>query len=116
MTVNHLNLTVTDVAATKAFLVAYFGLRENPGAKGNLGFAVLFDDAGMVVTLMKGKRAGVDYPSTFHIGFIQSSEAQVDEVYERLRGDGFECDPPSRSHAYTFYVKAPGGFDVEVLA
>ena len=34
---------------------------------------------------------------------------------QRLRADGFEVNPPERSHAYTFYVKAPGGFTVEVM-
>ena len=35
----------------------------------------------------------------------------------RMKGiaDGFDAAPPARSHAWTFYVKAPGGFVVEVL-
>jgi lactoylglutathione lyase len=74
---------------------------------------VLFDDRGMVVTLMKGRTA--DYPATFHIGFIQATEADVDAMHARLTADGFAADSPARSHAYTFYVKAPGGFVVEVL-
>jgi catechol 2,3-dioxygenase-like lactoylglutathione lyase family enzyme len=30
--------------------------------------------------------------------------------------DGFDVEPPQRHHAWTFYVQAPGGFTVEVLA
>lgn len=116
MKVNHLNLTVTDVVTTKGFLETYFGLKSPPDSPCNAGFAVLFDDNGMVVTLMKGKRTGVEYPSTFHIGFIQESEERVNALYQRFKADGFDVNPPERSHAWTFYVKAPGGFDVEVLA
>jgi len=37
-------------------------------------------------------------------------------VYERLKADGYDVAPPERHHAWTFYVQAPGGFTVEVLA
>ena len=111
MKLNHINLTVTDVEAAAGFLATYFGL-QNDG--GNKGMALLRDDDGMIVTLMKAKSA--DYPQTFHIGFIQESEAQVDALNERLRTDGFDVKPPERSHAWTFYVRAPGGFIVEVMA
>lgn len=111
MRLNHLNLTVDDVTAAADFLVKYFGLQIG-SARGN-GFAVLFDDGGLVLTLMKGKQ--VSYPANFHIGFIQESEDRVNEINRRLKEDGFDVDPPQRSHAWTFYVQAPGGFTVEVL-
>ncbi|MCR8842292.1 VOC family protein [Paenibacillus sp. SC116] len=111
MKVNHLNLTVTDVIATSEFLEKYFGLLTQ-GTRGD-GFAFLSDDNGMVLTLMKGGK--VNYPSTFHIGFMQENEEQVDELNQRLKEDGFDVEPPQRWHGYTFYVKAPGGFTVEVL-
>jgi lactoylglutathione lyase len=122
MTLNHLNLTVTDVPAARQFLETYFGLQghtnpytgEMSAVTGSAGFAVLFDDAGLVLTLMKG-RADLTYPPTFHIGFMRASEQAVNEMHERLRRDGYEADEPSRSHAWTFYVRAPGGFTVEVL-
>lgn len=111
MKLNHLNLTVTDVEAAAAFLVTYFGLKHQGG---NKGMALLRDDNDMVVTLMKAKT--VDYPQTFHIGFIQDSDAKVDALNARLKADGFDVKPPERSHAWTFYVRAPGGFIVEVMA
>ncbi len=114
MKLNHLNLTVTDVNAAEAFLHTYFGLQSQGG---NSGFKALFDDNGLVLTLMKGKRdAVVKYPETFHIGFIQESEEAVTALYERMKADGFDIAPPQRSHAWTFYVVAPGGFTVEILA
>ena len=112
MILNHINLSVTDVAAAKSFLEKYFGLSELGG--GNRNRAFLRDDRGLVLSLFKGK--DVHYPGTFHIGFIQDSEAKVDEVNRRLKEDGFDVDAPQRLHGWTFYVEAPGGFTVEVLS
>jgi catechol 2,3-dioxygenase-like lactoylglutathione lyase family enzyme len=116
MTLNHLNLTVTDVPETRAFLEKYFGLR---GGGGNDNIAFLTDDNGLVLTLtsMKvGRETEVRYPATFHVGFIQESEGQVNEINRRLKEDGFDVPPPSRQHgAWTFYFRAPGGFTIEVL-
>jgi catechol-2,3-dioxygenase len=114
MKLNHLNLTVTDVPGAEKFLEKYFGLRRQGG---NKGMAFLFDDDGLVLTLMKAGRATeVNYPGNFHIGFIQESEERVNEINQRLKDDGFDVEPPQRSHAWTFYVQAPGGFTIEVLA
>lgn len=81
---------------------------------GNKGLIVLFDDNGLALTLMKADE--VAYPKTFHIGFGQESDERVNEIYRRMRDDGFEADPPQRSHAWTFYVRAPGGFVIEVMS
>jgi catechol 2,3-dioxygenase-like lactoylglutathione lyase family enzyme len=110
MKLNHLNLTVTDVEAAANFLEKYFGLRHQGG---NQGFMMMRDDNGMILSLMKGKE--VKYPGTFHIGFTQESEEKVNEMYQRLKDDGFDAKPPTRHHGWTFYVNAPGGFLVEVL-
>ncbi|WP_096438937.1 VOC family protein [Alteribacter populi] len=111
MKLHHLNLTVTDVSATKTFLETYFGMRCI-SSRGN-GFAAMFDDDDFVLTLMKGKE--VHYPNTFHIGFPVESEAEVNNMYQRLKEGGFAVEPPQHAHGYTFYVEAPGGFTVEVL-
>lgn len=111
MTLNHLTLAVPEVAETKAFLEKYFGLRDQ-GSRPNMAF--LLDDRGLVLTLIKAKDA--TYPAFFHIGFIQESEAKVNEINQRLKDDGIDVAPPARSHGWTFYVRAPGGFLVEVLA
>ena len=117
MKLNHLNLTVTDVPETSAFLQRYFGMR---GMGGNNNIALLSDDNGMVLTLtsMKvGRESEVRYPATFHIGFCQDSEERVNEINKRLKDDGFDVPPPSRQHgSWTFYFRAPGGFTIEVLA
>ena len=111
MKLNHVNLAVTNVEAAAQFLETYFGLRKQGG---NLGLTVLFDDDNLVLTLMKASQ--VSYPRTFHIGFAQESAERVNEIYQRLTDDGFEARPPQRSHAWTFYVQAPGGFTIEVAS
>lgn len=112
MKLNHLNLMVTDVAAAVTFLEKYFGLRKQGGDE---KFTVLFDDDGLVLSLMKAGQA-IKYPGSFHIGFVQESEKRVDEINQQLKDDGFDVEPPQRFHAWTFYVQAPGGFTIEVLA
>jgi catechol 2,3-dioxygenase-like lactoylglutathione lyase family enzyme len=110
MKLNHVNLTVTDVPETVRFLEKYFGMQSQGGDE---KFTVLFDDDGLVLTLIKAGQ--VKYPATFHIGFMQESEERVNQINQRLKDDGFDVKPPERLHAWTFYVEAPGGFPVEVL-
>jgi lactoylglutathione lyase len=117
MKLNHLNLTVTDVSETRKFLEKYFGFRTMGGGEGDSTFAVLFDDDGLVLTLMKvGQASEVNYPASFHIGFMQESEQRVNEINQRLKDDGFDVKPPRKFHgSWTFYFRAPGGFIIEVL-
>lgn len=117
MKLNHLNLTVDDAAETAAFLEKYFGMRPPEGVKVSKTFAVLFDEDGFVLTLIRGKRGeAISYPDYFHIGFIQPTEERVNEIHAQLKEDGFDVPPPARLHdSWTFYFKAPGGFTIEVL-
>jgi len=119
MPLNHLNLTVTNAGETAAFLSKYFDLKPFEGApEPSASMAFLTDSKGMVLTMIRGKRdVPVVYPANFHIGFIQASEAKVDEINARLKADGYEVPEPARLHgSWTFYFTAPGGFTVEVLA
>ena len=113
MKLNHINLAVTDVPAAAAFLTTYFGMRR--AEESDEKFAVVFDDDGLVLSLMKAGQ-GIKYPGSFHIGFIQDSEARVNEINQQMKADGYAVESPQRAHAWTFYVQAPGGFTVEVLA
>lgn len=118
MKLNHINLAVTDIATAARFLETYFGLRTQAS---NPMLTVLFDDDNQIITLTKTDQ--VRYPNAFHVGFVQENGEQVSSIYQRLKDDGFALKPPQRSHAmpggkyaWTFYVQAPGGFLVEVLA
>jgi lactoylglutathione lyase len=127
MTINHVNLTVTDPVETSAFLAKYFGLRPEGG---NAAMRLMFDDNHMVITLMKGRpedrehgdsretsARSIKYPSSFHIGFFVESRERVNRINQHLRDDGYVVDPPGPSHGdWGFYFKAPGGFTIEVAA
>ncbi len=106
-------LPEVDVAATRAFFETYFGFTPVSTA-GNGKLAVLLGDGGFVLTLMHGDQPS--YPTMFHIGFAQDSDDQVNAIYDRLHADGVADIPPKRMHgAWTFYFRAPGGIQVEVL-
>ena len=116
MKINHLNLTVSDVTAARDFLSTYFGLIAVPDAPADETVAFLNDDNGMVLSLMNLQgEAKVAYPGMFHVGFIQESRKDVDALNERLKAGGFAVKAAREYHgSYTFYVKAPGDFTVEV--
>lgn len=114
MALNHLNLTVPDVPATRRFFETYFGFRtvvDRPV------LVVMIDDSGFVLSLNNFDKAPeVSYPAAFHIGFMQPSRERVDAIHSSLKAGGLDPQPPHEFHgAWTFYFKAPGGFLVEVL-
>jgi catechol 2,3-dioxygenase-like lactoylglutathione lyase family enzyme len=116
MRLNHVNLSVPDVAKTREFFETYFGYRC-VASRGRDTLAVLTDESGFILTISNFEKvAQVEYPGAFHIGFMQDSSEEVDAVYARLTAAGFEADPPREFHgAWTFYLRAPGGFLVEVF-
>lgn len=118
MILNHVNLTVDNALETGTFLTQYFGLKTQEGIRMSEKFAILRDEAGMVLTLIKDTEEGpVVYPSSFHIGFIQSSAEEVNAIHARLSPDGHDAPEPSRQHgSWTIYYRTPGGFLIEVLA
>lgn len=116
MKLNHLGLTVTDVYEARAFLEKYFGLKGI--GKNNHKMTHLQDDDGLILSLFQVGLFGssaITEPESMHIGFMQETEEQVNEVYQRLKDDGFAVEPPQRSHGWTFTFVAPGGFAIEVV-
>ena len=116
MALNHLNLTVPNVPETRAFFETYFGFWRAPWPQTD-AFALLVDDSGFVLSLNNfSKPEEVAYPGAFHVGFRQESREQVNALYQRLKADGFDMKPPHEFHGgWTFYLRAPGGFLVEVF-
>jgi catechol 2,3-dioxygenase-like lactoylglutathione lyase family enzyme len=115
MRMNHLNLTVPDVAQSRQFFETYFGLKC-VAELGRNALAVLVDETGFVLTLNNFEKATeVQYPGMFHIGFMQESRERVNEINDRLKSGGIEVEAPHELHgAWTFFFRAPGGFLVEV--
>ena len=115
MTLNHVNLGVSDVPATVAMFVDHFGLRPVDGFPASPKMAFLTDDGGGLISLFKVPDP--TYPKIFHVGFIRPSVAEVDAIHARLTAAGLSPEVAREEHGrYTFYVQAPGGFTVEVNA
>ena len=114
MPLNHLNLAVSHVVQTQQLLEKYFGLATLTSSP---ALAVLADGKGFTLTLSNFKKdPEVVYPADFHIGFVQETVEQVNELYHRLTNDGFVVDAPRRLHgSWTFYWREPGGLLIEVL-
>ena len=113
---NHLNLTVSNVPDAHRFLQKYFGLRGFNGMEPREGMSFMADDNGMLLALFRANGTPAKYPAGFHIGFIQDTEEQVNQINQQLRDDGYQVPKPARLHgSWTFYFQAPGGFLVEVL-
>jgi hypothetical protein len=93
MKLNHVNLLVADVPATRDFFEKHFGfhcIAEPTDAN-----VVLTDNAGLVLTISNFDQADqVTYPKWFHVGFMQDSDDKVDNIYERLK-KAKECNPVS---------------------
>ncbi|PYX10452.1 MAG: glyoxalase [Acidobacteria bacterium] len=117
MKLNHLNLTVSNVLETHRFLEKHFGLKGYGTLAPSEAMSFLSDDNGLVLALFRvAKGTEVKYPPGFHVGFIQESEEQVNQINQRLREDGFKVPKPARLHgSWTFYFQSPGGFKIEVV-
>jgi len=117
MKLNHLNLTVSNVAQAHKFLEKHFGFKAYGGTEPRETMSFMSDESGMLLALFRAaKGTEAKYPPGFHIGFIQPSEEAVNQINERLREDGYRVPKPARLHgSWTFYFEAPGGFMVEVL-
>ena len=117
MQLNHLHLSVTDVAAAASFFATHFDftLLET---RGNNGMAVIKGEAGVLVVLMRHPSkvdAATAYPDMFHVGFLVANEDAVDKKHAQLKSGGFELgDVEMTRGARRFYCRAPGGITVEV--
>lgn len=85
MQMNHLDLSVPDVAAASAFLVRHFSFTLLQ-SKGNHGMAVLAGDGGVVLVLTRCETPS--YPKTFHIGFLVGDASQVTAKHAELEAAG----------------------------
>ena len=115
MHLNRLDLHVADVAATRDFLVHYFGLRER-ATLGRDGLAILEDDAGLELVISHPvARFGGATPDTagaytYHIGFMQPDRVAVDRLYQALLASTAEVwgEPRNVRNRWLFYCIAPG--------
>jgi lactoylglutathione lyase len=113
MQLNHLDLSVSDVAATAAFFVHCFGFRIIE-ERGNNGMAILRGENSFILVLTRCLEP--QYPKSFHIGFLLPSEQAVVQAYDHVRAAGFDVPkPPAEMRgALLFYCHTPDGILVEI--
>lgn len=107
-----MDLPVSDLQAAADYFERGFGFERVPA--GVEGMAILRGEDGFALILQQAKQ--VEYPSGFHIGFLQSSDEAVHAAYRRLADAGLSL-PPAPAVSYgclAFWCQAPGGILVEV--
>jgi lactoylglutathione lyase len=115
MIINHLDLQVSDISASRRFFETYFGLVcsfERPGA-----IVLMEDESGFCFGLSNLHSLPPPvYPPDFHIGFILTEERQVREIYQRVKADGIAIhfDLTTAAKNLFFQCLAPDGIPVEV--
>ena len=115
MKLNHINLGVTDVAATVSLFQDYFGLKLVDHMPQNNFMAFTNDENNMLISVFKA--GDVVYPKIFHIGFLQDTVQQVNDIHSKLKTGGFSPGEPKEEHGrFVFYLDSPGGFQIEVSA
>jgi lactoylglutathione lyase len=137
---NHIDLVVANVAENRAFFEKYFGFKCIVSVGDDLAvmtdgtdFSLVLSGPEVAAEIGQIQRTGkadpmdkgpggadakkpIEYPAGFHIGFHQDSKEAVDEMYKKLKEGGVAVEKPQEYHgAWTFYVRAPGGYYVEVF-
>ena len=115
MRLNHLDLPVPDIAATRDFFETWLGFIHER-TLGQNGLSILRDSAGFVLVLSRLQREGAQtWPYPFHIGFHMETEAAVSDLHRRMTEGGVDVGETSvQRGAFSFYFTAPGGILVEV--
>jgi lactoylglutathione lyase len=108
MQLNHLNLTVKDVPATRTFFETYFDFTcTDP--KLNDSLSVLTGPDNFLLVLMNQRfndKENHTYPDAFHIGFYLEDRDAVMALYQRLLDGGVLLDqaPQPMRKTFGFYL------------
>lgn len=115
MTLNHIDLPVSDIVGAKTFFESYFGFgcvfeRED-------GLTVLLDKSEFALTLSPlPPGENLRYSTRFHVGFNLDTEGELMSFYKLFRSAGVEISRPlgDLGGAPTFQCRAPGPLTVEL--
>jgi len=113
MTINHVHLAATDVAATRTFYERFFGFREE-SVHGTGVF--LRDNARFLIALDPATERHA-FPVWFHLGFCRSSESEVLALHSALQSGGATIVRKLLTEAgafASFFVADPDGVRIEV--
>jgi catechol 2,3-dioxygenase-like lactoylglutathione lyase family enzyme len=117
--INHIDLQVPDVTATRDFFIEHFGFHL-VCSHGDEGFAILRDSAGFELGLGQlavnpaGEVAAAG--SSCDLGFMLPSRQAFDAVLARLRATGveFRHAPAGALRVAAFGCFAPGGVALQI--
>jgi catechol 2,3-dioxygenase-like lactoylglutathione lyase family enzyme len=106
MTLNHINLVVSNVADAIKLFETYFSFKCTD-IKGDNVVAILKSADDFTLVIMKSKNGDAIYPDAFHIGFMLESEADVKRTYDSLQNGGIEVgdEPRNIRDGFGFYFR-----------
>ncbi|HLX30846.1 MAG TPA: VOC family protein [Casimicrobiaceae bacterium] len=113
MTLNHVHLAATSVAATQAFYERYFGFRKER----DHGQGVFLRDAAGFLIALEPEDSHAALPDWFHLGFCLDSEADVLALYRKATDSNAHIVRDlvaERGEYAAFYLADPDGRRVEV--
>lgn len=104
MTINHINLVVSNVADAITFFETYFNFTCTE-IKGDNIVATLKNSDDFTLVVMTNKNGKAIYPDTFHIGFMLDSDQAVVKTYDALKNGGIEVgqEPRKIRDSFGFY-------------
>jgi catechol 2,3-dioxygenase-like lactoylglutathione lyase family enzyme len=110
---NHVNLTVADLARSTAFYREHFGLDRT--VHDDPGFRIIGDESGSLLALREGAPAPAA-AEAFHFGFELGDRDLVLAARERLREAGVpELEFDDRDQWARVQVTDPDGYRVELF-
>jgi catechol 2,3-dioxygenase-like lactoylglutathione lyase family enzyme len=111
---NHAQLVVADVAASRAFYARWFGLTE--AAHEEEGFVILRDAAGGLLALHEGAPEP-RCDDNVHLGFLVAGARDVLAFRARARAEGLQEAAFDQAGSFAYArVRDPDGHAVEVYA
>jgi catechol-2,3-dioxygenase len=104
MTLNHINLVVSNVEEAIKLFEAYFNFKCIE-IKGAGIIAVLKGKNDFTLVLMKSKDEAPAYPEAFHIGFLQESKEAVFDLHNKLKSGSIDLgkEPGRIRGGFGFY-------------
>ena len=123
MRIEHIAMYVNDLEAARDFFVKYFGGSSGSGyhneTTGFRSYFVSFDDGSRLEIMnrpqiddMQKKDARTGY---VHIAFSLGSAAEVDQLTEKFRADGYEVISGPRTTGDGYYESCIAAFEGNII-
>jgi catechol 2,3-dioxygenase-like lactoylglutathione lyase family enzyme len=114
MHLNHLHISVRDVARTRQFYENYLGFRFFRAIEED--FIFLRDDYGLLLAIDKIDQPA-SFPNWFHYGFCLDSRDAVKAAYERMKADSIPLGMELKEFdsRVVFFCLDPDGNKIEIF-